>query len=295
MERTGAGRRGLKKFVLIAVAVGIVPWAAGAQVDQRSVGDSVVHALADTASVTVWERDSLAAQVPFGPGEEFRYKVKLGPINAGEAHMSVLGVEMVRGFPTYHLQMGMKGSVLFGALSIDDDYQSWLDTRALMSRRYVRDIHEVNHKDFRQYEFFPEELYWERADKEEWGDLPTSMPLDDIAFVYFIRSLPLVVGETYTLSQYFKESGNPVVIKVLRKEVREVPAGTFNTIVVQPIIRTSGLFGEGGEAEMYFTDDDKRQLVYMYAKMPVVGSLTLHLEEATDGTLIHTGGPEAQR
>lgn len=284
----------MKKFIFIAGIAALVPCAVGAQTGRASSVDSVMELVADTLAAPVWELDSLAAPVPFGPGEKFLYKVKLGPIDAGEAHLSVLGIDTVRGFPTYHLQMGMKGSVLFGALSIDDDYQSWLDTRSLMSRRYVRDIHEVTHKDFRQYEFFPEELYWERADKDEWGDLPTSLPLDDIAFVYFVRTLPLVVGETYTLSRYFKESGNPVVIKVLRKEVFTVPAGTFNTIVVQPVIRTSGLFSEGGEAEMYFTDDDQRQLVYMYAKMPIVGSLTLHLKEATPGTLIHTHGP-AQR
>lgn len=295
MDLTRAGRRGLKNFILIAVGTVLAPWAVGAQVGRDTADDSAIGVQVDTLIAPVWEPDSLAARVPFGPGEDFRYKVKLGPINAGKAHLSVLGIDTVRGYPSYHLQMGMEGSVLFGALSIDDDYQSWLDTRGLLSRRYIRDIHEVNHKDFRRYEFFPEELYWERADKEEWGDLPTSMPLDDIAFVYFVRTLPLEVGDTYTLSQYFKESGNPVIIKVLRKEVRTVPAGTFNTIVVQPIIKTSGLFSEGGEAEMYFTDDDQRQLVYMFAKMPVVGSLTLHLEAATRGTLIHTYGSEARR
>lgn len=285
----------MKNFILIAVGALLAPGGISAQVRGDSVGDSPVRVASDTLSAPVWQPDPLAAVVPFGPGEVLRYKVKLGPIDAGRAHLSVLGVDSVRGHPTYHLQMGMEGSVLFGALSIDDDYQSWLDTRTLTSRRYIRDIHEVNYTSFRHFEFFPEERYWERADKEEWGDLPTDLPLDDIAFVYFLRTLPLEVGETYTFSRYFQAKGNPVIIRVLRKEVREVPAGTFNTIVVQPIIKTSGLFSEGGEAELYITDDEHRQLVYLHVKMPVVGSLTLHLEEAATGAVIHTGGAEAQR
>ena len=44
-------------------------------------------------------------------------------------------------------------------------------------------------------------------------------------------------------------------------ETITVPAGTFRTIVVQPVIQTRGLFSEGGRAEVYFTDDDRRLLI----------------------------------
>jgi hypothetical protein len=59
-----------------------------------------------------------------------------------------------------------------------------------------------------------------------------------------------------------------------------VPAGEFNTIVVQPIIRSSGMWSEGGEAEIHFSDDDLRIVVYMKADVPnFPGSLSLHLRE----------------
>jgi hypothetical protein len=107
--------------------------------------------------------------------------------------------------------------------------------------------------------------------------------LDDISFLYFVRTLPLEVGQTYTFPRYFREDGNPVVLKVLRKEKVSVPVGTFETIVVQPIIQTSGLFGDGGKAEVYFTDDDQRILVQMKSKVPVLKSLNLVLESYVPG------------
>ena len=107
--------------------------------------------------------------------------------------------------------------------------------------------------------------------------------MDDISFVYYIRSLPLEVGKTYTLNRYFKQDGNPVTIQVLRKDRREVPAGEFETIVVKPIIQTDGLFGEGGNAEIHFSDDERRLLVYLRSEIPVVGSITLHLERIQEG------------
>ena len=113
--------------------------------------------------------------------------------------------------------------------------------------------------------------------------MPTTEPLDDVSFLYFTRSLPLEVGDEYTLDRYFKESGNPVVIKVLGLETIEVPAGKFETIVVQPFIQTKGMFSQGGEAKLYFTNDERRLLVQMKSKVPVVGSLTLQLKGITEG------------
>jgi hypothetical protein len=64
----------------------------------------------------------------------------------------------------------------------------------------------------------------------------------------------------------------------------DVPAGRFRTIVVQPIIRTSGLFGDGGRAEIYFTDDDRRIPVLIKTRVPVVGSLTMLLRTYRAGS-----------
>src|SRR5262249_15920785 len=88
--------------------------------------------------------------------------------------------------------------------------------------------------------------------------------------------IPLEVGKTYTYDRYFMRKNNPVVINVVRKETKEVPAGKFDCIVVQPTITNAGgLFGKGGKAELFFTDDAARQLVYMRSERPVMGWVRL--------------------
>ena len=58
-------------------------------------------------------------------------------------------------------------------------------------------------------------------------------------------------------------------------------AGTYNTIVVQPTITNAGgLFGQGGKAEVYFSDDASRTLVKLKSNVPVIGSLALTLRDA---------------
>jgi len=232
--------------------------------------------------VAEYPPDPRAAAVPFGPGERLVYNVKVGIFGAGEGSMAVEAVDTAHGHPSYHLQMRIDGGLM--GLSVHDRYESWLDVRRLVSWRFIQDIHDPGYSSFRHYEMFPERRTWERQDNDEFGPLGSPLPLDDISFIYYVRTLPLEVGKTYTLTRYFKEDGNPVIVKVLRKDHRKTDAGEFNTIVVQPIIKTTGLFGQGGDAELHFTDDERRILVYMKSNIPKFpGSLTLHLKSIREG------------
>ncbi len=258
--------------------------------EAQEVSDSLIQEEAAVSQLSGrYNLDPLAAVVPFGPGERLTYNVKIGIINSGSAHMEVLGIDSIREEPSYHLEMSLKGSLLFGAVQVNDHYQSWLGTRSVSSHRYISDVNQLTYSRYRNFEFRPEEMSWEETESGDMGRLATALPLDDISFLYFVRTLPLEIGQTYTLPRYFKKEGNPVVIKVEGKKVVEVPAGTFNTIVVRPIIKTRGLFSEGGEAELYLTDDDNKHLVYLRSKIPIVGSVTLHLESISEGSPIHTG------
>ena len=258
--------------------------------EAQGVSDSLIQEEAAVSQLSGrYNLDPLAAVVPFGPGERLTYNVKIGIINSGSAHMEVLGIDSIREEPSYHLEMSLKGSLLFGAVQVNDHYQSWLGTRSVSSHRYISDVNQLTYSRYRNFEFRPEEMSWEETESGDMGRLATALPLDDISFLYFVRTLPLEIGQTYTLPRYFKKECNPVVIKVEGKKVVEVPAGTFNTIVVRPIIKTRGLFSEGGEAELYLTDDDNKHLVYLRSKIPIVGSVTLHLESISEGSPIHTG------
>jgi hypothetical protein len=222
------------------------------------------------------------AAVPFGPGERLDYDVRLGALGRrGQGYMAVVGLDTIRGRTTYHVSMAYDGGLLFARVS--DHYQSWFGVSDLVSLRFIQDIDQLNYERYRHFEFYPEERRYERRDVIDSGDIPTTLPLDEVSFFYFVRTLPLEVGAEYTFDRYFRASGNPVVVRVLRKETIQVPAGTFRTIVVRPIIRTSGLFGQGGEAELYFSDDERRLLVLMTSKVPLIGSLSLHLRSIREG------------
>jgi hypothetical protein len=235
---------------------------------------------------------SVMNPLPFGPGERAEYQVRLGGLVVGSGAMEVLSVLPVNGRPAFHARMRISGGLPLAR--VNDVFESWFDVDGLFSRRFKQDQHELNFRRNRTYDFFPEQRTY-RRENGEVGTIPTNRPLDDVSFLYFVRTLPLRPGDVYEVPRYFKEDGNPVIIRVLRRETVRVPAGTFNTVVIQPIIKTDGLFGEGGQAEVYFTDDSRRLLVQMRSRVPVIGSLTLHLRSFRAGEAYAGGSSQDGR
>lgn len=223
-----------------------------------------------------------AQRLPFAPGEHAVYQVRLGPLPVGTGTLSVSGVETVQGQPAFHTVMTVQGGTAF--YHVNDRYESWIDTDGLFARRFHQNLREGRYRRNRTYEFFPAQRSF-RRENGETGTLASSEPLDDLSFLYFARTLPLEVGATYTLPRYFKAEGNPVVLQVLRRETVRVPAGEFRAIVVRPIIQTDGMFGNGGRAEVYFSDDAHRiPVLIRTAGIPLGGDLIMRLRSFRPGS-----------
>jgi hypothetical protein len=223
-----------------------------------------------------------AQRLPFAPGEHAVYQVRLGSLPVGTGTLSVRGRETVQGEETYHTVMTLQGGTLF--YTLNDRYESWLDTDGLFSRRFHQNLREGSYRRNRTYDFDPARRTFRRSDGET-GSLPTNEPLDDLSFLYYARTLPLEVGATYRLQRYFKPDGNPVVLQVLRRETIVVPAGRFRTIVVRPIIRSDGIFAEDGRAEVWFSDDQYRIPVMIRTEAGrLPGSISLRLRSFRPGT-----------
>lgn len=258
-------------FVLTAA----MPAAAPAQTPAQTPAHFGTH---DT--VTLASDDSLSSSTsheaiarPFSPGEQLDYMVAVGGAKVGTGKMELIGIEDVRGEDTYHARFTVEGGFLM--FKVNDVLESWFDTETLSSRRFIQNIHEVSYKKNRYFDIYPERGVLHQKGYDEMPTVPK--PLDDASFLYFVRTVPLEVGKTYTFDRYFRPDRNPVVVTVLRKETVEVPAGRFKTIVIQPIIKSQGIFAEGGEAEMWLSDDDRRMMVQFKAKVPYLKTLDLYL------------------
>lgn len=232
------------------------------------------HVAARPPSRAAAEEQEAPLHVPFKPGEKLTYAAKVNFMSAGTATMSVEGIETIRDRPTYHTIFNVKGRVLF--FHVDDHYESWFDTTTLVSLHHIQHIDETRNKLDKVYDFYPDRRVYVRNGEEKPS---VEKPLDEGSFIYFMRSVPFEVGKTYSFNRYYQPDKNPVIIKVDRRERISVPAGDFDAIVLKPIIKSKGLFGENGQAEVWFSADSARTLLRLKSKLPV-GTLYLELKQA---------------
>jgi hypothetical protein len=211
---------------------------------------------------------------PFVPGERLSYDVYFGAIKVGTGSMEVRGIDTVRGRPAYHTAFSLNGGIPF--YKVDDVFESWFATDDLASLRFNQDQNEGTKERQHRYEIYPERRTYDDLSDQEPEQPSVADPLDDGSFVYFVRTVPLEVGRTYEFQRYFKPDRNPVTIRVERRERVKVPAGTFDAIVIQPVIKTKGVFSESGHAELWISDDDRRVILQMKSQLSF-GSLDLYL------------------
>ena len=87
-------------------------------------------------------------QASFGTGEHLEYRVHYGIFNAANAVVDVSPqIQHVNGRPCY--KISIVGTTL-GAFSwfakVRDEWQSWMDTSAIVSQKFYRNIQENNYR-----------------------------------------------------------------------------------------------------------------------------------------------------
>lgn len=224
-------------------------------------------------------RSSAPRPLPFGVGEVLTYRVtssRFGVIGTGT--MRVDGPERVRERTTLRLAFDFRSRV--GPFTIEDRTRSWLDPVALVSLRYEKREKSPVSTRTEEVELFPDERRWRSAGEIEYPS-PTDAPLDELSFLYFIRTLALEDGEVHVVERHFDEARNPVTIRVQGRERLDTPAGLFSTVVVEMKVKDAGRFRGDGVLRLHLTDDECRYPIRIETSMPIAGTMVLDLTALT--------------
>ncbi len=174
-----------------------------------------------------------AVAVPFPVGERLSFNAKYGIFNVGNAAMEVMGIDTVHNVETVHIRFRISGGALW--YHLDQTIESWVGRYDFRSRRFssVQDERD-KHREHR-YEIFPDSGFYREVGRDTTFATVLE-PLDDAAFLYWIRTVPLEVGKKYEYARYFRPDRNPVIIEVLGRERVGVAGKKWRAIVVRPKI-----------------------------------------------------------
>jgi hypothetical protein len=210
---------------------------------------------------------------PFKVGETLRYTATLGQLPIGEASLAVTGLARERGAETFVLAAAGEGGP--PGLGVTYRLTSWVGTERFTSRKFYRRITQAGRVTDEKFLIIPDSGRVRQEGRPEvWGT--TAEPLDELAFLYFLRTVPLEVGRSYAWSRYFHTSYNPIRAQVLRRESLSLPDGrTVACFVVRLSARQAA-------SEVWLSDDASRLPVQLRGQLPF-GQVTLRLAEIQPG------------
>jgi len=210
----------------------------------------------------------------FVVGEHLRYAVKIGMLRVGTATMSVVDMVTVRGVESYHFVFTLDGGVL--GYQVHDRVEAWTGRDDLITRRSYKKIEEGSFRAEELLEIFPDSGHYVVNGKERKPSPPE--PLDETSFFYYMRSVPLEVGQTYVYHRFYRAENNPLTIAVTKRERVKLPDGSkVESLRLEPVMGEHELLARRVRAQVWLTDDQRRLPAKIRLKTPY-GTLTLQLE-----------------
>jgi len=224
------------------------------------------------------EREVL--NLSFGVSERLKFKVRWGPIKAGNATMEIPEIIEYNGRKCFRIVSTAESSKFFSAFfKVRDRVESFTDVEGVYSHHFEKHIREGKFQADKSVDF--DQLNHLALTDKDTIPVPPFVQ-DVLSALYYVRTQPLEIGKSLFVDNHTDKKNYPLEVKVLKKERVEVDAGTFDCVVVQPILQAAGVFEQKGTLTVWLTDDQKKMPVLMKSKV-AIGSITTELTDYRPG------------
>ncbi len=213
----------------------------------------------------------------FKTGEKLTFDVKYGFVTAGIAVMSIPKIKKISGRDAYNINFEVNSVESFDWMyKVRDRYETYMDIEGLFPWRFEQHIREGKFsRDFSA--FFDQRKGKARTSEGEYT-VPKYVH-DIVSAFYFARTVDYSgkkKGDKINLQNFYKDRVYDLDVRFLGKERVKVGAGTFDCIIVEPLVLEGGLFKSEGNIIIWLTDDDLKVPVKVKTKV-VVGSIDAEL------------------
>ena len=258
--------------------------------------DSAVNAMTkpatsrpDSNTTTVMNNGAAPLRVmpntAFGVGESLTFLVHYGPLAAGNARLAVPQLVTVNGRPCYKITSELWSNKFFSSFfKMDDRVESHTDVDGLFSWWFKKSLHEGDYQSEHTVAFdqINHRAVMKKGDKLDTLAVPPFVQ-DVLSAIYLLRTMKLAPGDTVRLPNHSDGKLFDLQMIVHKREKAQTKAGKFPCLVVEPVLKTSGLFQQKGRLLIHMTDDHRKMPVMitsqLYVKGFKLGAIVAELEK----------------
>jgi len=215
----------------------------------------------------------------FQKGEQLVFEVAFGPLVAGTATMSIPDTQTVKGRPCYHIVTTARSTKFVDTFyKVRDRIETFIDMEGLFPWKFSKHLREGSYKtdQFVDYDQTKGKIYYKKKNTKDTIDAPLYIQ-GVLSSFYFVRTVPLEVRNSFDIDNFGDGKIYPLKILVHKKDRIKVPAGEFDCIIIEPVMREEGIFNREGRLAIWLTDDKRRMPVLMKSKLPI-GSIDVRLK-----------------
>lgn len=222
------------------------------------------------------------SQTSFGTGEHLEYRVHYGMFNAAEATVDVSPqVQYVNGRPCF--KINVVGTTL-GAFNwfakIRDQWQTWLDTSAIVPQKFYRNIKENDYKKVETTLFDHQENTATVTDENGTKTYKVANNIQDaISGYFFLRTVDfgkLRPGDLIEMPTFFENNVYKMKVKYRGKDTIKTKFGRISTLRMTPIMPDNQLFKGENSIRIWVSDDANKVPVKVEVDL-WVGALVMEL------------------
>lgn len=225
----------------------------------------------------------------FRSGERYLFDITYFGATAGQLELSILPQKIVAGRPSYHFKGRAWTSSIFSLFyRLNDVAESYMDAEGLFSHKFSLKLDESKQQreilelyDQKAHKVY----YWSKLDHVKKGKRLDQFEFeiepyaqDGVSSFFYVRTLPLEIGKTYTFPLVNNGKMREVRVTAIRKEKLPTKIGEIDAIVVKPEVLLDGVLKSYGDSFLWISDDERRLLLKIDAKIKV-GSVIAYLRE----------------
>lgn len=212
-------------------------------------------------------------------GEKLSFDIRYGIILAGTGMMTVDREFFYQNRIVQRVLFEAKSTAAYSWIyKVEDQYVTYLDKHGIFPWKFIQKIREGSYKKDNEVEF--DQLNGVAVEKGKTYKIPPYTH-DILSAFYYFRNIDLKNAKPGTylkLSNYSKGKVHPLDVRIVGWQKVKVPAGTFNCVVLEPLVKAGGLFKNEGTLFVWLTNDQLKIPVKVETKV-LIGSITVELSK----------------
>jgi len=244
---------------------------------------SVVAPASKSQSLQVQSADVLSTDdlcslrnTAFNAGEDVKYKIafKWGALwlSAGEVDFSIQA-DKYNNRDVFHVTgFGETYKSYDWFFKVRDKYESYIDQQTMQPYKFVRDVSEGGYTFYQNVTFKHDE--GKAISLTGTYDIPTCCQ-DILSAIYFSRCVnynKLKINDTVPLTTFLDDKVYPLYVRYIGKVQVKVKSGTYNCIVLKPLLVAGTIF-KGGEAMNIYVTDDENKVPVLVESPILIGAI----------------------